>query len=106
MINYNTNENKYLPNNNENKNEKEEEEYSCIPGHVSGFGSLVDRIGRGMVRNVACGKYFTVLSTFPYEGPTEKVAIIMIEEMKLEESKRNMQSDHTNIKQLSDDNND
>jgi len=42
------------------------------PGLCVGFGSIVNRIGRGLVLSVACGKEFTVVATQPYEGPTEQ----------------------------------
>lgn len=60
-----------------------EEEFTPWPGHVSGFGSIVDRIGRGLPRSVACGKEFTIVATYPYEGPTENVARTLMEEEKL-----------------------
>lgn len=34
---------------------------------------LVDGIGRGMPRAVACGKEFTIVATYPYEGPAMEV---------------------------------
>ena len=34
---------------------------------------LVDGIGRGMPRAVACGKEFTLVATYPYEGPVMEV---------------------------------
>jgi hypothetical protein len=43
-------------------------EYTAIPGHVGGFGAIVDRVGRGMPRAVACGKEFMVVATYPYQG--------------------------------------
>ena len=46
-------------------------EYTPKPGHCGGFGAIVDRVGRGMPRSVACGKEFTLVATYPYgkEGP-------------------------------------
>ena len=55
-------------------------EHTPVPGHVSGFGAIVDRIGRGMVRAIACGREFTIVATAPYEGPSESVAIKLMEE--------------------------
>jgi hypothetical protein len=43
-------------------------DYTAKPGHVGGFGALVDRVGRGMPRAVACGKEYTVVATYPYQG--------------------------------------
>jgi hypothetical protein len=54
--------------------------YSSTPGHCSGFGVIVGRIGRGMVRSVACGKHFTVVATFPYQGPSEVEANRFLQE--------------------------
>lgn len=55
-------------------------EFSALPGHVGGFGALVDGIGRGLVRHVSCGKEFTIVSTFPYEGPDLYTAHMIMEE--------------------------
>lgn len=60
-----------------------EVEYTPVPGHVGGWGTLVGRVGRGMPRSVACGKEFTIVATYPYEGPTEAVAKDLIEEEEL-----------------------
>ena len=37
------------------------------------FGVLVDGVGRGLPRAVACGKEFTLVATYPYEGPIMEV---------------------------------
>lgn len=34
---------------------------------------LVDGVGRGLPRAVACGKEFTMVATYPYEGPVMEV---------------------------------
>lgn len=47
--------------------------FSADPGHVGGFGVLVDGVGRGLIRAVACGKEFTLVATYPYEGPVIEV---------------------------------
>ena len=59
------------------------------PGHVGGFGAIVERTGRGMPRSVCCGKEFTIVATYPYEGPSELVArkLVEEEEMRLEEER-------------------
>ena len=64
-------------------------EYTSIPGHVGGFGAIVERTGRGMPRSVCCGKEFTIVATYPYEGPSELVArkLVEEEEMRLEEER-------------------
>lgn len=66
-------------------------EYTGIPGHCGGFGAIVNKIGRGFPRYVACGKEYTVVSTFPYEGPNLDVAIKLMEESKLREEEANLQ---------------
>src|SRR5690554_4177570 len=35
--------------------------FSSEPGHCGGFGALVNCIGRGLIRHVACGREFTVV---------------------------------------------
>ena len=55
-------------------------EYTPAPGHCGGFGALVDGIGRGLVRQVSCGKEFTIVSTWPYDGPDLATAQLIIEE--------------------------
>jgi hypothetical protein len=46
---------------------------------------LVDGIGRGLPRSIACGKEYTVVATFPYEGPVMDVALQLMEEFAMEE---------------------
>ena len=55
-------------------------EHTSEPGHVSGFGAIVERVGRGMVRSYALGREFTIVATYPYEGPSEDVARKLMEE--------------------------
>ena len=55
-------------------------EYTSVPGHCGGFGALVDGIGRGLVRQVACGKEFTIVTTWPYDGPDLATAKLILEE--------------------------
>lgn len=59
--------------------------YTPLPGHVAGFGALVNRIGRGFPRSVACGRDFSVICTFPYEGPDFMVATKLMEEARIRE---------------------
>lgn len=59
--------------------------YTATPGHVFGFGALVNRIGRGFPRYVACGREFSVVCTYPYEGPDIAVATKLMEEAKIRE---------------------
>jgi hypothetical protein len=54
--------------------------FTAIPGHVGGFGALVDRIGRGFPRAIACGQEFTVVCTDPYKGPDMRVAADLMQE--------------------------
>ena len=36
--------------------------YTHVPGHVAGFGALVNRIGRGFPCGMACGREYTQVS--------------------------------------------
>lgn len=55
------------------------------PGIVELFGTIVNRIGRGAPKSVACGHDFTVVATHPYEGPTEQEMIKLLETKHLKE---------------------
>ena len=68
-------------------------EYTSNPGHCSGFGAIVERVGRGMVRSMACGKEFTIVATHPYEGPTEEVARKLMEEEAIREEEERLQEE-------------
>ena len=59
--------------------------YSGMPGHVGGFGAIVDKIGRGFPRCVSCGVEFTICATYPYEGPDLATATKLMEEAKIRE---------------------
>ncbi len=59
-----------------------------MPGHVAGFGSLVNRIGRGYPQSISCGKDFSVVATYPYEGPNFNVATKLMEEAKIREQEK------------------
>jgi hypothetical protein len=59
--------------------------YTHIPGHVAGFGALVNRVGRGFPRSISCGREFSNVCTFPYEGPDVMVATKLMEEAKIRE---------------------
>ncbi len=59
--------------------------FTPTPGHVGGFGALVNRIGRGFPRSISCGREFSVVCTFPYEGPDLQVATKLMEEAKIRE---------------------
>eukprot|EP00752_Nemacystus_decipiens_P015195 g13530.t1 len=63
----------------------DEEQFSADPGHVGGFGVLVDGVGRGLPRGVACGKEFTLVATYPYEGPVMDVAVQVMQASAIEE---------------------
>jgi len=67
--------------------------YSAHPGHAGGFGAIVDRVGRGMTRSVSCGKEFTLVATYPYDGPTEDVARKLMEEEELRQEEAQMRLD-------------
>lgn len=59
--------------------------FTPLPGHVAGFGALVDKIGRGFPRSISCGKDFSVICTYPYEGPDYNVAQKLMEEARIRE---------------------
>lgn len=69
-------------------------EFTSVPGHCGGFGAIVDRIGRGLPRYVACGREYTVVSTWPYEGPNIDVAKKLMEEARLREEEALLQQQH------------
>ena len=62
--------------------------YTATPGLVSGFGVIINRVGRGLPRHVSCGKEYTVVCTFPYTGPSVLVATKLMEEAKVREQER------------------
>ena len=41
---------------------------------------MINRIGRGVVRDFDVGAYMTICCTFPYQGPTEEQLYAMEEE--------------------------
>jgi alpha-tubulin suppressor-like RCC1 family protein len=59
--------------------------FTPLPGHVPGFGALVNRIGRGFPRSISCGRDFSVVCTYPYEGPDYIIATKLMEEAKIRE---------------------
>jgi alpha-tubulin suppressor-like RCC1 family protein len=44
------------------------------------FNTMINRIGRGVVRDFDVGAYMTICCTFPYQGPTEEQLYAMEEE--------------------------
>ncbi len=52
---------------------------------MGGFGAIVDRVGRGFPRYVSLGTEYSVVCTWPYEGPDLGVAAKLMEEAKLRE---------------------
>jgi len=54
--------------------------YTAIPIMVDCFNTMINRVGRGVVRDFDCGQYFTVVCTYPYQGPAEEQLIAMEEE--------------------------
>lgn len=55
---------------------------------MAGFGALVNRIGRGFPRSIACGRESTQVCTYPYEGPDIQVATKLMEEAKIREQEQ------------------
>mmetsp|Transcript_17850 Transcript_17850/g.18611 ORF Transcript_17850/g.18611 Transcript_17850/m.18611 type:complete len:539 (-) Transcript_17850:79-1695(-) len=72
------------------KIQEKDVEYTPIPGHVGGFGAIVGRIGRGLVRSVACGREYTIVATWPYEGPNFEVCTKLMEEQKVRQEEANL----------------
>ena len=64
--------------------------FSSTPGHVGGFGALVNKIGRGLPRVVACGREFTIVATCPYEGPNLEVAKKLEEEVRMRQKEEEL----------------
>jgi hypothetical protein len=65
-------------------------EFTPTPGHVGGYGAIVGRIGRGLVRSVSCGREYTIVATWPYEGPNFEVCTRLMEEQKIREEEANL----------------
>ena len=55
-------------------------EHTADPGHASGFGAIVERVGRGMVRDYALGREFTIKCDIRTKDPSEDVARKLMEE--------------------------
>ena len=66
--------------------------FTSDPGLCSGFGTIVDQIGRGLAQSVACGKEFTVVATWPYKGPNEEGVQRLLEENVLREEKERIKT--------------
>jgi alpha-tubulin suppressor-like RCC1 family protein len=58
-------------------------QHSGIPGHVSGFGVIVNKTGLGVPRSISLGQEFSCIATYPYEGPDLEVATKLMDEAKL-----------------------
>jgi alpha-tubulin suppressor-like RCC1 family protein len=67
------------------KIDEKDVQFTPLPGHVGGFGALVNRIGRGFPRAITCGRDFSVVATFPYEGPDFMLATKLMEEARIRE---------------------
>lgn len=48
------------------------DEFVAHPQRIDAFDRLVDGVGRGRPRAVACGKDFTIVSCYAYSGPSEE----------------------------------
>lgn len=77
--------------------------YSPMPGHVAGFGALVNRIGRGYPRCLSCGKDFSVVVTYPYEGPDYTVATRLMEEAKIREQEALLAANRSEVQVVQND---
>ena len=49
---------------------------------------MVNRIGRGFPRHISCGTEYTVVATYPYEGPDYETAKKLMEEAKIREQEQ------------------
>tara|TARA_B100000780_G_scaffold269416_1_gene228199 strand:- start:442 stop:2439 length:1998 start_codon:yes stop_codon:yes gene_type:complete len=54
--------------------------YTATPIMIDCFNTMINRVGRGVVRDFDVGQYFTVVCTYPYQGPPEEQLIAMEEE--------------------------
>ena len=53
----------------------------CLnPEPIEAFNTMINRVGRGVVRDFDVGSYFTIVCTYPYQGPTEEQLQAMEEE--------------------------
>lgn len=78
-------------------------QYTPEPGHVSGFGAIVERVGRGMVRAYALGREFTVVATYPYEGPSEEVAQKLMDEANIRTEMLELERENQRLLEEEDD---
>jgi alpha-tubulin suppressor-like RCC1 family protein len=72
------------------KIQEKDVEFTSTPGHVGGYGAIVGRIGRGLVRSVSCGREYTIVATWPYEGPNFEVCTRLMEEQKIRQEEANL----------------
>ena len=54
--------------------------YTALPIMIACFNTMINRVGRGVVRDFDVGQYFTIVCTYPYQGPGEDQLIAMEEE--------------------------
>ena len=72
--------------------------FSPRPGYCAGFGAIVNRIGRGFPRSVACGRGFTIVCTSQYCGPSEEVAEKLMADHKRSQAEMAKILEHTKIR--------
>jgi alpha-tubulin suppressor-like RCC1 family protein len=81
------------------KIEEEFVSYTSTPGYCTGFGSIVNRIGRGFPQSVALGRGYTVVATGEYAGPIEIEAKELItKRLKKAHKKKELNGMHTRNK--------
>jgi len=74
--------------------EEKNKSFTPIPGIVIEFGTIVNRIGRGLPRSVACGREYTIVATYPYDGSSEEEAIKIMEQKRLrDEAEKSIQEE-------------
>eukprot|EP00804_Cyclotella_cryptica_P000759 CCRYP_001016-RA/>CCRYP_001016-RA protein AED:0.33 eAED:0.24 QI:0/0/0/1/1/1/3/0/665 len=70
------------------------------PGIVIEFGTIVNRIGRGLPKSVACGREYTIVATTAYDGPSEEEALEILAMQRVKEAEeRKRQADISRTKE-------
>jgi hypothetical protein len=64
--------------------------WTAEPGIIEVFDAMVDRVGRGPVQSIACGKEYTLVATLPYTGPSEEELLLMEKEAEEEAAQERM----------------
>ena len=62
--------------------------FTGTPGHCTGFGKIVNRIGRGLAISVTLGRGYSIVCTGKYVGPNEKTAKRLTENYNMKENEK------------------